>query len=101
MEASWAPDFLGMIAHRPRLFCVTARARRVSKAPGSKSGRKTAPGCDARRVVVLFPLAETLSRICAASGAAVRLTAELLTVALSWTWRRWLAEESRSVLEKL
>src|ERR1700722_5178618 len=101
MEASWVPDFLGIMAQRPRLFCVTARASRVSNAPGSKSGRKMAPGCDARRVLVLFPLAEPLSRICAASGAAVRLTAELLTVALSWTWRSWLPGESCSVLEKL
>src|ERR1035441_2003417 len=95
------PPSLGMMAQRSRLLRETARARRVSKAPGSKSGRKTAVGCGARRVVELWPLAEMLRRIWAASGAAVTLTAELLTVALNWTCLRRLAEVSCSVLERL
>src|ERR1035438_1737978 len=98
------PSFLGMMAHRSRLLRATARARRVSSAPGSKSGRKTAEGYAGRRVVVVWPLAEMSRRIGdwpdTGSGAAETLTAEPLTAALNCTWRRRLAGESRSVLER-
>src|ERR1700722_14305242 len=95
------PAPLGMMAQRPRLLLVTARARMVSNAPGSKSGRKTAAGWAARRVVVLWPLAEMLRRIWAESGAAVTVTAEVLTVAFNWTCLRLFAEVSCSDLERL
>lgn len=94
------PACLGRIAHTSRLLLVTARVSRVSSAPGSKSGMKTAELWASRRVVLLRPLAEMLTRSCAASGAAVTLTAELFTIALSWTWRSWFDDVSCSVLEK-
>src|ERR1035437_472325 len=99
------PSFLGMIAHRSLLLLATATARRVSRAPGSKSGRKTAAECAGKRVVEALPLAEMSRRRAGgwsdfASGAAVMLTAEPLTAALNCTWRRWLAGERRSVLER-
>src|ERR1039458_10051405 len=91
------PAFLGMMAHRSRLLRATPRARRVSKAPGSKSGMKTAAGCTARRVVETRPLAEMVRNVWGGSdfgpGSAVTLTAEQLRMALNCTWRRLLAAE--------
>ncbi len=91
------PASFGRMAQRSRLFWVTASARSVSSAPGSKSGRNTAPGCAASRVVELFPLAEIFSRNWAESGAATTFTASPFTVALNSTCLSWLAaRDSRS-----
>ena len=79
------PAPFGKIAQRSRLFWVTASASSVSSAPASKSGRNTAPGCGASRVVELLPFAEIFKRNCAESGAATTLTASPFTVALNIT----------------
>ena len=71
------------------------------KAPGSKSGRKTAAGCGARRVVELRPLAEMLSEKLGGvgrggdvDGRAVDDGAQLHVAQAGWP------AERRSVLER-
>ena len=94
------PACLGMMAQRSRLLWATARASRVSSAPGSKSGRKTAAACGARAsggaAAVGGDVEQDLRGVWRGGdvdGRAVDGGAQLHVAS-------WLAEESRSVLER-
>ena len=102
VEPSSAVDCLGRMAQRPERESAgeLERSSRIWRAPGSKSGSRTAAGWNSSRVVTAWPLAEMLSRYWAESDEAVRLTAARLTVALIWAWLRWLVGESCSEFER-
>jgi len=83
-----------------------AEGQQSFKGAGVKVGKENGSGVRGQRVVVVLPLAVMFSsRPGVASvfglGAAVTVTAESLTMALNWTWRRRSAGERRSDLERV